>query len=307
MTERELARAAARRLAIIRHAQEVTGIVALTCRYYGISRHTFYIWLRRYEELGIEGLRPRSRRPLRSPNATSGEVIAKIVYLRKSYNFGPEKISMYLKRYHDLQVSRSGVWRILRRLEMNRLPASQRYRRHVDRWKRYEKPQPGHRVQIDVKFIAPIKGLRRRHYQFTAIDDCTRIRVLRIYDRLSQKTAIQFVDYVLQKLPFAVEVIQTDNGPEFASQFHYHVLDRGISHVYIKPATPRLNGKVERSHRIDQEEFYRMMKGVVIDDTELFNDRLQEWEDFYNYNRPHGGLGGQTPYERLRQRATSPV
>jgi transposase InsO family protein len=302
VTERELARAAARRLAIIRHAHEVTGNVALTCRYFGISRTLYYTWLRRYEELGLEGLRPRSRRPHTSPNATSGEVVGKIVYLRKNYHFGPQKISMYLRRYHDLQVSTSGVWRILRRLDMNRLPASQRYRRHVDRWKRYEKPQPGHRVQIDVKFIAPIKGLRRRHYQFTAIDDCTRIRVLRIYDRLSQKTAVQFVDYVLEKLPFSVEVIQTDNGAEFGSQFHYHVLDHGIGHVYIKPATPRLNGKVERSHRIDQEEFYRMLKGIVIDDTELFNDRLQEWEDFYNFNRPHGGLGGQTPYERLREK-----
>jgi transposase InsO family protein len=294
-------------LAIIRHAKEVSGSVALTCRYYGISRPTYYTWFRRYEELGIEGLRPRSRRPLTSPNATTGEVIGKIVYLRKTYHFGPEKISMYLKRYHDLQISRSGVWRILKRLEMNRLPSSQRYKRHVDRWKRYEKPQPGHRVQIDVKFVAPLKGTRKKHYQFTAIDDCTRIRVLRIYDRLSQKTAIRFVDYVLEKLPFAVEVIQTDNGAEFQSQFHYHVLDGGIGHVYIKPATPRLNGKVERSHRIDAEEFYRMLEGVVIDDTELFNDRLQEWEDFYNYNRPHGGLGGQTPYERLRQKTTSPV
>jgi len=307
MTEREQARGAARRLAIIRHAQEVSGSVARTCRYYGVSRPTYYKWLRRYEELGIEGLRDRSRRPLTSPNATTGEVVGKIVYLRQTYHFGPQKISMYLKRYHDIQVSCSGVWRILKRLEMSRLPSSQRYRRHVDRWKRYEKPQPGHRVQIDVKFIAPLKGSRKKHYQFTAIDDCTRIRVLRIYDRLNQRTAIQFVDYVMEKLPFAVEVIQTDNGAEFQSQFHYHVLDAGIGHVYIKPATPRLNGKVERSHRIDAEELYRMLEGVVIDDTELFNDRLREWEDFYNYSRPHGGLGGQTPYERLRQKTTSPV
>ena len=307
MTERELSRAAARRLAIIRHAEEVTGNVALTCRYYGISRTLYYTWRRRYEELGIEGLRPRSRRPHTSPNATSSEVVGKIVHLRTTYHFGPQKISMYLKRYHDLGVSTSGVWRILRRLEMNRLPASQRYRRHVDRWKRYEKPQPGHRVQVDVKFVAPLKGSRKKYYQFTAIDDCTRIRVLRIYDRLNQTTAIRFVDYVVEKLPFAVEVIQTDNGPEFGSQFHYHVLDKGIGHVYIKPATPRLNGKVERSHRIDQEEFYRMLEGVVIDDTELFNDRLQEWEDFYNLHRPHGGLGGQTPYERLREKTTNPV
>jgi transposase InsO family protein len=119
---------------------------------------------------------------------------------------------------------------------------------------------PGHRVQVDVKFIAPLPGSRKKHYQFTAIADCTRIRVLRIYDRLNQQSAIRFLDYVLEKLPFKVEVIQTDNGGEFGSQFHCHVLDRGIGHVYIKPATPRLNGKVERSHRIDAEEFYRMLE-----------------------------------------------
>ena len=66
---------------------------------------------------------------------------------------------------------------------------------------------------------------------------------------------------MLEKLPSGVEVIQTDNGTEFGSQFHYHVLDAGVGHVYIKPATPRLNGKVERSHRIDAEEFYRMLEG----------------------------------------------
>jgi transposase InsO family protein len=70
-------------------------------------------------------------------------------------------------------------------------------------------------------------------------------------------------------------------------------------------ATPRLNGKVEGSHRIDGEEFYRMLKGVVIDDTQLFNDKLAEWEAFYNYHRPHGAFGGQTPYERLRQKTTT--
>jgi transposase InsO family protein len=303
VTEKELARAAAHRLAVIRHAQEVTGNVSMTCRYFGITRQAFYKWLRRYEELGLEGLRDRSRKPHVIPHATKPEVVGKIVYLRRNYHFGPHKISMYLKRYHEIEVSPSGVWRILKRLDMSRLPASQRYRRHVDRWKRYEKPLPGHRVQIDVKFIAPLQGSRKKkHYQFTAIDDCTRIRVLRIYDRLNQQSAIRFLDYVLEKLPFKVEVIQTDHGAEFGSQFHYHVLDRGIGHVYIKPATPRLNGKVERSHRIDQEEFYRMLEGVVIDDTGMFNTRLKEWEDFYNFHRPHGALRGQTPYERLREK-----
>jgi transposase InsO family protein len=307
VTEQELERGVRRRLAVIRHAQEVSGNVSKTCRYYGISRNLYYKWYRRYEQEGEAGLRDRSRRPLTRPNATELEVVGKILYLRQHYHFGPQKISMYLKRYHDIEISQSGVWRILKRVGMNRLPASQRNKRHEKRWQRYEKPLPGHQVQIDVKFIEPLKGSRKRYYQFTAIDDCTRLRILRIYERCNQKSAIAFADYVLEKLPFEVVSIQTDNGAEFQSGFHWHLLDRGIRHLYIKPATPRLNGKVERSHRIDNEEFYRQLDGVVIDSAELFNDKLAEWERFYNYARPHGSLGGQTPYERLRQKTKTSV
>src|SRR5580693_3524231 len=175
-----------RRLAIFRHAEEVTGNVAMTCRYYGISRQLFYTWKRRYDELGEAGLLEQSRRPHNSPNATHVDVVGKIIYLRQNYHFGPGKISMYLKRYHDVEISQSGVWRILKRLELNRLPASQRYKRLDKRWKRYEKQLPGHQVQIDVKFIAPITAAKaKKYYQFTAIDDCTRLRVLRIYPALN--------------------------------------------------------------------------------------------------------------------------
>jgi hypothetical protein len=103
------------------------------------------------------------------------------------------------------------VRRILKRLELNRLPASQRYKRHDRRWQRYEKPLPGHRVQTDVKFIQPLAcsppRSRRKYYQFTAIDDFTWLRVLRIYTRPNQQTAIQFLDYVLARLPFRVVAV----------------------------------------------------------------------------------------------------
>jgi hypothetical protein len=163
---------------------------------------------------GLDGLRDRSHRPLVSPNATRTEVVGKLISLRQHDHFGPARTAMYLQRYHEVQISSSGVWRILKRLELNRLPASQRYQRHDRRWQRYEKPLSGHRVQLDVKFIEPLagsqSGSRRKHYQFTAIDDCTRLRVLRIYPKLNQQTAIQFLDYVLERLPFRVEVIQTE-------------------------------------------------------------------------------------------------
>jgi transposase InsO family protein len=222
-------------------------------------------------------------------------VVGKIIYLRQHYHLGPAKIAMYLKRYHDIQISPSGVWRILKRLELNRLPASQRHKRHDRRWKRYEQAaaRPPRPAGCEVHRAAP--RITAQALPVHAIDDCTRLRVLGIYPQLNQQTAIQFLDYVLERLPFRVEVIQTGNGVEFGASFHWHVLDKGIGHVDIKPRTPRLNGKVERSHRIDAEEFYRLLDGVVIDDPKVFNDKLREWEDCYNYHRPHGALGGQTP------------
>jgi transposase len=122
VNERQLDKNAARRLAILRHAREVTGNVALTCRYYGISRQVFYVWYRRYEAEGLAGLRDRSTRPAHCPHETPAEVVEKIIYLRQNYHFGPAKISMYLKRYHDTEVSNSGVWRILKRLDLNPAP-----------------------------------------------------------------------------------------------------------------------------------------------------------------------------------------
>jgi len=80
---------------IIRHVQEVTGNVALTCRYYGITGQCYHVWFRRYEGFGGEGLRDRSSRPHVSPKTTREEVVGKIIYLRQNYHFGPHKIAMY--------------------------------------------------------------------------------------------------------------------------------------------------------------------------------------------------------------------
>src|SRR3970282_233660 len=110
MTEHEQRARVNHRLSVLQHAEEITGNVSQTCRYYGISRLTFYKWLRRYEEQGLEALRARSSRPHYSPNATTAEVVGKIMYLRQHYHFGPAKIAMYLKCYHDITMSSSGVW-----------------------------------------------------------------------------------------------------------------------------------------------------------------------------------------------------
>jgi transposase InsO family protein len=308
MTKTEYARGASWRLKILTQAGAEARQIARTCRYFGISRQTFYKWQRRYAADGDAGLCDRSRRPQRCPHATPQEVVSKILYLREHYHFGPGKIVDYLKRFHDVTIARSSVHRILGAHGMNRLPANQKHQRHTKRWQRYEKAQPGHRLQLDVKFLERIPGSRTRLFQFTAIDDCTRIRVLKLYDACNQKTAIRFIEEVRRRLPFRIRVVQTDNGAEFQSRFHAHLQDQDIRHVYIRPRTPHLNGKVERSHRVDDQEFYQLLdKEGIADDIQLFNKKLREWEDYYNYHRPHGALDGQTPYERLLAKTRAEV
>ncbi|HXU70731.1 MAG TPA: IS481 family transposase [Polyangia bacterium] len=300
MTKEDQARLVRLRSRLLQLAKESPGGVASACLQFGLSQKTFYKWKKRHKEHGDAGLADRPRTPLSCPHATPPEVISKILYLRQSYHFGPRKIADYLGRFHRLSVSGTTVHRILCKHGMGKLPANQKHVKHAKRWKRYEKPTPGHRLQMDVKFLERIPGTRKRLYQFTAIDDCTRIRVLKIYDSCTMTTAIRFADEVIRRLPFRIHVIQTDNGAEFQSKFHWHLEQLDIRHVYIRPRTPRLNGKVERSHRVDDQEFYQLLdKDGVSDDIHLFNEKLREWENYYNYHRPHGALDGQTPYERL--------
>jgi transposase InsO family protein len=287
MTKAEQARLTAWRAKVLQGASEGPRTVPWTCRHFGISRTAFYRWKQRFETHGAAGLGDRPRTPHRSPRATAREVVGKILYLRQQYHFGPGKIADYLKRFHQVSIARSSVHRILSKHGMNQLPANQKHRPNTRRWQRYEKPKPGHRLQMDVKFLERIPGTGKRLYPFTAIDDCTRIRVLKVYDACNQRPAIRFLEEVVRRLPFRIHVVQTDNGAEFQSQFPWHAQALDIQHVYIRPRTPHLNGKVERSHRVDDQEFYQLLdRDGVSDDIHLFNEKLREWEDYYNYHRP---------------------
>ena len=287
-----------RKLRILEHA-EASGDVSKTCRYFGVGRASFYRWRHALRTQGEAGLANKRSVPHNHPNKTPTEVAEKVLHLRRKYHLGPQRIVWYLERYHGLRISDAGVYRILKRNGLNRLPRGTRVRKiHT---MRYNKQVPGHHIQMDVKFLSFIgkSGEKVRRFQFTAIDDATRVRALKIYDRHTQANAIDFVDYVIGKFPFRIKEIRTDNGHEFQARFHWHVEDKGIRHAYIKPSSPQLNGKVERSHRSDSQEFYQLLtyKGDV--DLEA---KLAEWERFYNLARPHGAHAGKTPYEALRER-----
>lgn len=267
-------------------------------RDFKVPKSTFYDWKKAFREKGAAGLIRQKPIAINHPNKLPAAVVEKIVELRKTYHLGPERITWYLERYHGIKTSCSSVYRTLVRQGLRQLPkGSDRRAIHT---RRYAKEVPGHHVQVDVKFISlkTDAGKPIRRFQYTAIDDATRIRALRMYPRHNQANAMKFIDYVLDKFPFRIHTIRTDRGHEFQAQFHWHVEDKGMRHVYIKPRSPQLNGKVERSHRSDQEEFYQLM--TYKDDVDL-QKKLREWERFYNYDRPHGAFKGGTPYEALKR------
>jgi transposase InsO family protein len=249
-------------------------------------------------EKGLINSKPCPQNPkIRVPK----HIEEKILYLRRTYHFGQQRIAWYVQRYHNIQVSQGDVRGVLLRHGLNRLPRNVKRRAPGPHFKLYEKKVPGHHIQMDVKFLKleNDKGQPLRLFQYTAIDDATRIRVLKIYDKHTQQNAIDFVNTVMLKLPFRIRMVRTDNGHEFQAKFHWHLMDLGISHASIRKGTPRLNGKVERSLRTDDQEFYQLLS--FKDDVDL-EKKLKTWERFYNFHRPHSAHEGKTPYEVLREK-----
>jgi transposase InsO family protein len=139
----------------------------------------------------------------------------------------------YLERYHGIKLSDATMYRIPKRNGLNRLPRGTRLRKvHT---KRRNKQVPGHHIQMDVKFLTFIgkKGEKTRRFQYTAIDDATRVRALKVCKN-TQANGQDFVDHIMDKFPFRIGEIRTDNGHEFQAKFQWHVEDLGIRHAYIK-------------------------------------------------------------------------
>jgi transposase InsO family protein len=266
-----------------------TGDAGLVCRRCGISRPTLRKWLRRYNEAGIDGLHEKSKKPHRSPNKkVTEEHETLILDLRKKRKLGARRIQNELIRNHELSFSLATIHKILTRHHVKPL----KRKRRKQRYKPYQRPIPGDRVQLDTCKIAP--GL----YQYTAVDDCTRYRVLGLYERRTASNTIRFIDKLIEEMPFPIQRIQTDRGNEFfAIKAQEYLMKFSIKFRPIRPGAPHLSGKVEGSQRTDFEEFYSIVDLNAPD----LEDQLQEWQHFYNWHRPHGSLGSCTPMDKCFQ------
>ena len=273
-----------------------------------MHRKTIYRWREKYDGTA-QSLKNKSRRPHGHPKQHT-ETEIRLIKNYKYKNKDTGLVVLWIKlREAGYTRTLTSLYRVMQRIGI--------YRKTPSKKKEYEpKPYeemryPGERVQVDVKYV-PAKRLTKevkeqdgRYYQYTAIDEYTRKRVLWASKEQSTSASTEFIKVIMKKFPFKIECIQTDNGFEFTNKLNWQgtkkktmfenkLEELGIRHKLIKPKTPRHNGKVERSHRKDQERFYY---NKIFCSFEDFKNRLKYWEKEYN-NFPMKPLKWLSPNEK---------
>lgn len=295
-----------KRRRLLRRAQECRN-VSQACREFGVSRKTYYKWRQRFEAGGRvpQALQDRSRKPKAHPCQARPEQVRLICayYRRRRWRKHLIRLWWHLRTRQGLTLSLAGMYKVLKRAG---LLSTQRRRRRKP--KPYQAmSRPGERLQVDVKHTGLRDRWGRQLYQYTACDEFSRWRLLRFYREVTPTASIDFFNQLKVAFPFPIECIQTDHGTEFTYDFMpqvtrehpftEHLVSQGVRHKLIRIATPWHNGKVERSHRTDEEEFYQRFRLRSLPEA---HRRLANWNLRYNTDRPHGALGWISPAQMLR-------
>lgn len=287
--------------------------VSKTAIRFDINRRTIYRWIKQYDGT-IESLRDKSHRPKHHPNEHTEEEIKLIKdYKRNNKETGLVVLWVKLRRAGYTRTIQ-GLYHVMRRLGI--------YEKAPSKAKKTQAPAvpvatyPGERVQIDVKYVPKecmskeLKELGERYYQYTAIDEYTRKRYTYFTKEHSTYESTKFLDKVIKYYAFKIKLIQTDNGCEFTNRLSWRPADKnkktmfekrlkelGIEYSLIRPHTPTQNGKVERSHRKDQEYFYHNNIFMSLED---LREKGRRWRIEYN-NFPMRPLGWLSPNEKLAE------
>jgi len=240
---------------------------------YKVSRKTIYKWVKR-DDGTVESLKDRSHRPHKHPSQHTEEEIELISrYIKRN---GRRDLLLTFQKLREQGYGRhyGSFKRIVGRLFET--PDMKKVKKKPKPYQRAE--YPGQKVQVDVKYV-PSRCVAngRKYYQFTAVDECTRMAFREMYEEHSTYSAKDFLMKLATNPKFPIRMVQTDNGTEFTNAllvikskhktlFEQALEDMGILYHRIRIATPRHNGKVERQHRTDEERFYHKLRMYDLDD-----------------------------------------
>ena len=247
------------------------------CRRYKVSRTTLWRWKRQYDGT-LESLAPKfSRKHIHHPNEQTEDEKQNIKnLLRRNPDIGLNELYGKLCRDYGYERNPITLYRYLRKNSLKPIKKRIPYKP-----KPYDTPlKAGQKWQLDVKYV-PLECYTgneacERYYQYTVIDEASRKRYICAYQEISQDSTVDFVIKAIKFFGYKPRMIQTDNGQEFTflketKDGRIHKLDwlcmrLGIKHKLIRPRTPRHNGKVERSHRNDNERFYKFLHYYSFED-----------------------------------------
>lgn len=274
---------------------------------YKTNRQYVYRWKNRYDGTW-DSLKDRSHKPYSHPNQHTEEELKLISNMRRRNPHAGLVVFWVKLTERGYTRCITSLYRILRK--RGEMPVKLPNPKYIP--KKYQDMEyPGQRVQIDVKFVpsACLVGdaAGERFYQYTAIDEYSRFRYLEAFEESNTYSSAIFLDHMLKAFRFKVECVQTDNGMEFTKRFKSHkpgdltlfeekLQNYGIAHKLIRPFTPRHNGKVERSHRKDNEYFYASHRFYSFED---FKKQLAVHSRKYN-GFPMRPLGWKSPKEYLQ-------
>lgn len=272
------------------------------------GKRTLERWLAAYRRDGVLALEPRSTRPKTSPKETPIGIKEEVIALRKEKKLCALKLHWKLEK-EGLVIHERTIGKIIKAEGLVRKYRTKKvsYKYLKATWK------PGELVEIDVKHVpGTIAG--QAYFQYTAIDCASRWRFLRIFEEESTQNTLVFFEDVIGRFPHRITGLKTDNHSTFTNRYTgtnkrsdmtvktIHALDlfcseRGIAHYLIDPGKPSQNGKVERSHRSDQETLY---DSAVFRSPGDLRRKVALWNIEYN-NLEHCGLGGKTPNEAVAE------
>ena len=278
------------------------GNAAKTCRYFGISRETFYYWKRRYDPRCLETLETRSRRPRNTRRWEVGRMQElRIITLRKAHiRYGKMKLRILYEREYGESVS---SWKIQRVIEKHGLyfhPARTEKLRKKRKQSQVKKRVTELLKQQRTGFLLALDAIvlywmGTKRYLLTAVDEHGKLAYARMYPSKHSSHAADFLRRLWYLLDGRIENVTRDNGSEFAGEFDAAVGQLGIGDYYSRVKTPTDNPFNERFNRTIQDEFIAL--GNMTIDCDLFNRRLTEWLIEYNFRRPHQSLAYLTPVE----------
>ncbi|MDE3058560.1 MAG: helix-turn-helix domain-containing protein [Bacteroidota bacterium] len=293
---------AARRLLWFAEYEKEKNVPAV-CKKFSISRKTFYKWLKRYKNANgsAESLADQSRRPHTSPRATPKEIIDRLCELRKKTGFGQRRLQLYLSIWYDMELSESTIWKLLKKSGVD-MSEKKKLRRRI---KPDDPLLPGDRVLMFVKFIQGAEE-KQIYAQYTAIDECTRLRIAKIYGRHSTLSALDFVQILLMEFPFLVHHLHTPLDNVFTSVsmpgLQTHAFTRNLRKLGIRHDLPTrrqlAKGKFkDRIARFDEVEPYSTKK---FSSPEELQARVAKFLFQYNNYRPIPFIENLTPVEKLQ-------